>query len=171
MKYTTAFLAILLLTHFSCNKKNKTYNLEASQSKEIFLSEVASNIEYIPLSSDIKMKKIRSMRVDSSYFWIGTGKALLQFDRKGNFLEQIGKRGKGRGEYILGSKFTISEKQQRVYILNSFSILVYSYKGNFIKKIDLRHLEERMNTIEIDNNRIILTQLCANGYPNINGVS
>lgn len=59
--------------------------------------------------------------------------SLYVFNRKGDFLTKIGRKGKGPGEFTFPFDFTIDENRKLVYILdNGYRLLLYSYNGDYI---------------------------------------
>ena len=79
---------------------------------ELKLSQIADSIRYIPLSNDFILKDIESMKVDDEgnfYIISSDENGVYKFDRKGNFICQISKKGQGPGEYISLSDCDIHE--------------------------------------------------------------
>lgn len=106
--------------------------------KTVYLSQVASNIEYIQLETneDCLIKpEARFFFVDSLIFVTNTDH-ILKFSNKGKFLKKIGAPGRGPGE-IQSGIFDISFiPNKRLIIVQSLnSLLYYSFDGRFIKSI------------------------------------
>lgn len=60
-------------------------------------------------------------------------KVLLKFDENGKFIKQIGKNGKGPGEYLLPLEFEIVNRQILVWEDRASKIIYYDLEGNHIK--------------------------------------
>ncbi len=61
---------------------------------------------------------------------------LYQFNSNGKFIKEIGKKGRGPGEYIQMAGFDIDENDN-IYIIDMVKVLMYNSNGKFIKCIDL----------------------------------
>ena len=124
--------------------------------KEIGLSEIAEEITYIPLSNDVLFGSIVSVELTDSMILIAPAlKGLFVYDYNGNFINQIGKQGRGPGEYKYANKFTFDRNKEIVYVLDGVRhiLLKYSFKGDFIETIELK----------IDGNKVQSEILFSNG--------
>jgi hypothetical protein len=105
--------------------------------KSVSLSDVGKQIEYIPLETNAKslINRISKIEFSKNYIFISDFYRLTQFDRKGNFIRQVGSNGKGPGEYLYVLKFYIDEKSERVYIIAAFinTVLEFDFYGTFIR--------------------------------------
>jgi hypothetical protein len=133
-KYLSILLGAILI--FSCNNsKNhnradkKAFNSidllylidiekNLSETKSIPLSSIGKQLEYIPLETNpnCMIERIEHINFSEDFMFIADYNKVLQFDRKGKFLRQIGANGRGPGEYsgVLG--FCIDEKNRKVFI-------------------------------------------------------
>ncbi len=110
--------------------------------KSLPLSDVAERIEFISLELTDKslVGEIDGMYVSEHHIWIGQNHdgRILRFSREGKFLNSVGKKGQGPGEYVLlkpYSPFLINEKRKEVYAITSFQgVLVYDFDGTFKRK-------------------------------------
>ena len=142
---------------FGCNGKinqdektqsdNSFYTIDfpamLEKKREVFLSEIANNIEYIPLESSngCVLGSIRDTKFSNEYIFIkayGTPR-LIQFDRNGSFIRYIGKIGNGPEEYNGIREFSIDEERRLIYIQSNWvrNILMYSFDGNYVKTIKI----------------------------------
>lgn len=130
-----------------------------NQDDHMFLGEVASSVSYIPLQTDsiCNIKRIRNPWKDVQFcknrIFINNNKEqLFCFDMKGNFLYQIGRQGRGPGEFIKIDGFTILEKQEVVIILNAArqQLLFYDFESDFIKEITVNNWPLQISAL--DNN-------------------
>jgi hypothetical protein len=103
--------------------------------KSVSLSALGKEIEYIPLETNAKslIRRIVGIAFSKNYIFISDFDRLTQFDRKGNFIRQVGSNGRGPGEYISVNSFWIDEKSERVYIMgwSIYSILEFDFNGTF----------------------------------------
>lgn len=115
------------------------FNLERDfyKKKTVQLSSIGKELEYIPLetTSESVLKRINHIEFSNSFIFISDFQRLLQFDRKGKFIRQIGTSGRGPGEYIKVTTFCIDEKKDRIYIIawGAKSVLEFDFQGNFIR--------------------------------------
>lgn len=148
------FVSILLLVFIiSCQKKETTINTYVkeidisdafSKDNKIYLSNLTNKINYIQLQTDSNcfINRINRPWEDVKFsvkrIFINDNKeSLLCFDYEGNFITQIGKKGKGPGEFLRIDNFTIIEKQKLVLLFDAASqkLLFYDYDNNFIKNV------------------------------------
>lgn len=96
------------------------------------------DIEYIPLENNPKslIKLIYKMEIDDSCFLINDTYKLMKFTGGGRYITQIGRMGKGMGEYKFCSDFSV-DNRNCVYILSVHEdkIYIYSPDGKFLKTI------------------------------------
>jgi len=119
----------------------KPYVMDLSNSinniVEIPVSTIAKEIEYIPLETRTEslLDEVVKVTLADSFIFVSDVKKLLQFDRQGRFIRQIGSIGRGPGEYISVSDFSVDNRKEVVYIYstNSDNMLIFNFKGNFIK--------------------------------------
>lgn len=133
---------ILLLAGFlgiiSCgNTKEKTENtgysniIELSDAisdlKTVKLSEIADSISYIPLSNDIMIGNRVLFNASDKYLYAGAS----VFDWDGNYLFEIGSRGRGPGEALyIGNVIDIDTAFYSV----ADKMIAYNDKGVFAKR-------------------------------------
>ncbi|BDD11063.1 hypothetical protein FUAX_34950 [Fulvitalea axinellae] len=100
------------------------------------ITEIAENVEVIPLETadSCMVGKWMQAKVTPDYLFVASARTkLFQFDRKGKFLRQIGKPGKGPGEYgNRFSDFAVSPKDEMVYMLSRKKVMAYSFDGAFM---------------------------------------
>lgn len=111
--------------------------------REVLISEIADNIEYIFLEStnESVLGSIRDAKFSKDYIFIeayGTPR-LIQFDRNGSFIRYIGRIGNGPAEYNGMREFSIDEERRLIYIQSNWvrNILVYSFEGKYVKTIKI----------------------------------
>lgn len=78
---------------------------------------------------------------DDYIFVQSADERLLMYDKNGEFIRQIGFKGRGRGEYTSLQDFDILPGKEEIYLseLMSDNILVYSFRGEFLRKISLQN--------------------------------
>lgn len=107
------------------------------------LSSFAEDIEIIKLDGrDTALVTQCGVTVSDNYILIHSGyppTAFKLFDRKGNYLTNIGAVGQGPGEYRFVYDAQIDEKNNRVYLMpwQSDKLLVYDLQGNMLEPVPL----------------------------------
>jgi hypothetical protein len=118
------------------NVKDNIKNIQ-----EVRLSTLGSNISYIPLqtSPDCLIQELRKIEINESYIFVSEYSRLLQFDRKGNFIRQIGSAGRGPGEYTVVFDFCIDDQKKEIFIISHspYRLLKFDYEGVFKKSVNL----------------------------------
>ena len=116
--------------------------LDINADQELRLSEIADTVEVIPLEqtydSDIALVE-RIIPYKGHYYILNTlsfnNGQLLVFDKDGNFVRKIDKRGGGPGEYVDLQDIAIDEKNDElVFMAQPKGFYRYDLEGNFISK-------------------------------------
>jgi len=99
------------------------------------LSSLGSTIEFIPLetTSESLINEIRDIELTDSYIFLSEIDRLLQFDKYGKFIRQIGSYGRGPQEYLSVIDFCIDKQDNEVHILSPDKRMVFGMDGHFIK--------------------------------------
>lgn len=117
--------------------KNKDY-----EEKKFTILQDIGKVEYIKLETNdsclirASYKLIRVHLTDQDIF-LSTGDNVLRFDRKGKFINSIGKKGPGPWEIVSLFDFFIDETKQEVHILEGTTQYLknYNFNGSFKNKI------------------------------------
>ena len=126
---------------------------------ECKVSEYALSIDYIPLETtdDCLIGDEFSLIVASQDIFVHhfLEKKIYRFDKTGKFLNPIGKRGQGPGEYNDVFGIYADDVSQECFILEPYSnrINVYDYNGMFKRTINVKSAPNRM--IKFDDNYIL----------------
>lgn len=105
------------------------------------LSAIAGEIKYVPLETRDECLLSEELQIQCvpGYIFVGDQKTqtFYRFGADGKFLNRIGGRGNGPGEYPGAMFFYADEKDERFYVVSApaRSLYQYSYDGRFIKKI------------------------------------
>ena len=97
---------------------------------EFRLSEIAYDIEYIKLEATPESLiggGLRNHIVTDDYIFIYEQRRLLQFDRTGKFVKQIGREGRGPGEVLLARNFAMDKENNIIYMLANFKNEILKY--------------------------------------------
>jgi hypothetical protein len=106
--------------------------------EEVKLSSLASEIQYVPLetSPSCLISEVKSLKIFKDNIFILDKKAVYKFDIKGNFIQQIGRHGKGPGEYGSVFRFTVVEESNELvlYCYPSSKYSVYDTETGMFKR-------------------------------------
>ena len=146
MKYYIFILFIYIMIP-GYSQKNKTidlYEAIAKPEKVILLSDIASDIRYIPLETtsdaligggyDISFSEdaiIASSSANTSFY---------HFDKEGKYKNKIGQKGQGPGEYNLGLFYFLDFNKRHFYTHDWNATYCYTYEGEFVQKIETPNL-------------------------------
>jgi hypothetical protein len=157
MKRKLSIILIILVIFSSCSNKRKSEIIlqqpdfpikidlvkAIDNPKDIKLSDIADSIAYIPLEyvKDNPVGVILDFKYFSNNIFIevgGSDGGFLRFDGKGKFLNKVGTKGRGPGEYPPGSSFSVIDNPERFYILCNFvprRLLEFDYNGNLLTEV------------------------------------
>lgn len=146
MKYYVfiIFSCIIMSVYGQKNNPINLYDAINKSEKVIHLSELASDIQYIPLETTT------DALIGGGYDITFTGDAIIassitdnsfyHFDKQGKYKNKIGKKGQGPGEYNLGLFYFLDFNKRLFYTHDWNDTYCYSYEGEFIKKIKTPNL-------------------------------
>jgi hypothetical protein len=172
MKKLLLFL-ILIVALFSGYSMRKIDNLgvidllSQPSDKLTKLSEIASDVEYIPLqtSENSLISYIHDLKTDSTRFYIYILTKILCFDKKGKFLYELDNTGRGPEEYIYINDWDISPENNLLLIYANRKILLYNNTGNsfvFIKSLNFNEILSKADFIP-GQNAILLSFFSPSG--------
>lgn len=112
-----------------------TFDIPNEGESEYQLSELSTSVEYIALETNEEsfLRLIQDVKFykDKIYVVDFPGKILV-FDRKGKFLNQLGKTGEGPGEFFNISSLVIDEESETVYIASGRRLISYTLDNEYI---------------------------------------
>jgi hypothetical protein len=105
------------------------------EENEFSLSEIADDIVYIPLDNGFPLGYSADfVFTDTAIYFRSYDIGILVYDRKGRFIRKIGSIGRGPGEYVGYTNFTVDHETGTIYNLDIGNIIkVYSSDGQFIR--------------------------------------
>ena len=96
-----AYSLLLGLITFSCSSIDNSLieiNPEKFTENKITLSDIADDIDYIPLDNSTAIGLIYSYKMTNNSIYLSAKDiGILEFDREGKLVEKIGKPGRGPG--------------------------------------------------------------------------
>ena len=105
--------------------------------KKIKLSDIAEELEYIQLDTVRIVNPRWQIKITDKYIFVAARDELLKYDRKGKFIQTIGSKGQGPGEFASCTNITLDVKGERIFIKDWSQILVYSFDGKFLNKMEI----------------------------------
>ncbi len=169
-------LLISLILICCCCKRNaytsiqlgETIDLSTSlESYEILpLSSIASGIDYVILENSPEAYFKESSNPFNNFYkiygntiFITDGEKLISFDLAGRFVRQYGALGRGPGEFIEISDFTVNSETKEVLILSAGlrKVFIYDLGGEHIRNIDL---DFDPFSMRLFGDRLVFTALC-----------
>lgn len=151
-------LVLILATSLSCKEKTKKetssfYTIPfadiVKNKMEVKLSEFVTDVKVIQLENtpEAMLGNVENIEFTKDYifikFWMHP---ILQFSREGKFIRDVGKKGKGPGEYNACMKMSIDEKNERIFIQTvELNVMIFNFDGEYIKTIKFPALESMMN--------------------------
>ncbi len=133
---------LLIVTCFTmCTKKSQTNGaifVDMDRPEKVSLFDYFRSIELIPLetSSDVLIKGIYKMVIhqDRYYALDPIQRIIFVFDKMGNFLFKIDKKGQADGEYSHIQDFNFNPFSGNLEILEAYGrVLIYDLSGNYIE--------------------------------------
>ncbi len=149
MNLKCASLVILIVLMTSCSSPNRNPEeltvLDLSQDlsikSEMTLSQIADDINYTKLESKpgCFIERIHQYSISKNYILIYERKQsqVLLFNRKGEFLRNISRSGKGPGEFFYPYDVRISRNGMFILIHFTNKVLRYGFDGKFIGETTL----------------------------------
>lgn len=146
-------LSCLLLACSSNNNNNKQVEIQSIDSLSVInlsenvmsvssyaLSEAVEKVDIVELevSDESLLGEIRQLEVSSNDIWVTSYKdeLIYRFNHEGKFLNKVGKKGQGAGEYVNLWNFAVDDENKQIYVLTaSMGVFLYDYAGNFIRKV------------------------------------
>lgn len=126
---------------------------------EIMLSELIDDISFIPLDTSILIDNINIVIPDHHTYYLNSRTGILAFDRSGKLISQLGRFGRGPGEYIFARNFCIDEKSGSLYnhADRTKTIQVFSRTGKFLRSFTLNEYPGSfINSINFFNNNLFI---------------
>lgn len=169
-----ATIVLLSLTLCSCKSEQTssivTLDVLTPDAPELKnLSEIASDIQYIPLETTPKalMRFLMNLKATEDKYYFNTILELLCFDKNGKFLYKLDSQGRGPEEYTYLSDYDLLPEKNLVIVLASVSgkLLFYNETDSgfkYLRKLDVKVHPHYCDFIP-DQENILLTYTTADG--------
>jgi len=152
MKLKPAFqgLFAILLIIASCNPETKEIpqqietiiiDISSKELDSVLLSSMVEDIEYIKLEAtpDSYITFCEETEIGEKYIVVLRKQSIYVFNRKGKYLNRIGRKGKGPGEYTFPRLLRLSKDEKYLFFHDSprRKILQYELDGTFISETEI----------------------------------
>lgn len=145
--------------------KNKNY-----EERRITLLQDIGKIEYIKLETTansllLGKNRLLGLYLTNENIFLSTGDNVLRFNKKGTFLNSIGKKGNGPGEISRVVDFLLDQENKEIIIWDGGTrkLITYDYEGNIKNSISLQEYCDDLGTI--CGNQILCTTYIPNSRP------
>ncbi|MBN2814057.1 MAG: 6-bladed beta-propeller [Bacteroidales bacterium] len=146
MKFFTLFTLILVLT--ACIKHREANILvvdtQAKVVKPANLSDIFQKGSLVKLDAGdtCLISTVGQINTTKDFIFVRENKRLLQFDKSGRLIKQIGSHGRGPGQYNIINHMAIDSLSERIFI-SSRKLLCYDFDGIYKRSLDIIEGEDR----------------------------
>jgi hypothetical protein len=116
--------------------KSVFIDLPKTGENRLNVSEFADTIMYVPLETNSKsfLRGIVQLQLTDQYLFINGFDRLFMFSKDGKFIRQIGRNGKGPGEYANIFGFAVNKDTIFITSTGKQSVIKYTVKGDFVEE-------------------------------------
>ena len=155
------FLLISLILSSCTSADSEFYEFDprAIGDDQVFLSDIASDIKYIPLDNSIPVNRFIDIAFGSNDIIISSADiGLLRYDLAGKLLNRIGSIGRGPSEYTFYMYFGRDNRTGNVYNLSdrNKTIKVFSKEGHLVRDFKLNEVATPISAIIFFNSNIFI---------------
>ena len=149
------------------------YPIEIDVSKDypmepMSLQEVFGGMEYVALETtpECLIEGIENPAVtDNDIFVLTRRKSLFRFGRDGKFLNQIGREGRGPGEYLSATSFCVNNRTREVFIYDVLgkNMLVYDFDGRHKRTLPMPRSTIIEDMVAITDSTLLVSNSTSDG--------
>ncbi len=104
------------------------------------LSDIADDVEYVLLKTrngkqEQFIRAAEHLFLCKDYIFVQEADNIIQYDRQGNLIRTIGRKGGGPGEYNWVYTMVVDDTMKRIFIKTSGKINEYDFEGKFVRDI------------------------------------
>lgn len=102
----------------------------------LMLSEIADTLEYLELKTpeDVVIANILHLVPSDDFLLVQARDGVFKFSWEGEYLQRIGRRGQGPGEYSLVFDVEVDPVRKEIILADSGKVLFYDFDGNFLRQ-------------------------------------
>jgi len=166
------YVGFILFLIVACNQSKKEFgdiiDIDPffKTNKELQLSEIAHNVSYVRLETNPQsiIGRVRKIVLFEEMFFIQdrSTNSVLIFDASGIYISKIEQRGRGPGEFLQISDFTVLPVDSTIFIVDNLQrkVLKYDLAGIFLKEIRLQATATKISSL---NDSLVAVQF---NFPN-----
>ena len=136
------FITFLVCILHACDIKDEVSDIRViditnlHKMQKIFLSDFADSIWYVPLESgpDHLLANIMFMDISERHILVSDTKACYLFNTGGKFIRQIGKHGRGPGEYSIINNLALINDRIYLHDILTSDLIEYDLDGQFLNR-------------------------------------
>ncbi len=177
MKIRIGYVFALIIGFVSCSKKSDKLpaipfdDISAISLKyKIPLDSVVERTEIIRFTTDTSLiiGNISEVVESENNLFVIADNKILEFTKSGEFIQQIGKQGKGPGEYLSPQTLDVDKVDQQIYVMDYFGrkMLRYNFDGSFYDKFDLPE-NFNINGFSLYQGKILYTSVANSVIPEL----
>ncbi len=148
------YLLIILITIWSCKQMGdysiQIIKIDTQKSDSVSLSNIVSYVDKIILEANDSslITRINEIETTNDYIFINdAGNRILQFDYSGMFVKQIGKQGRGPGEYNTIYNIASDSITKILFIDTYKKILCFDFSGRLLTVIKQESMPEFITVV------------------------
>lgn len=138
------FVALIVLCFCSCNSSNdngRYIDMTSFIGEEVSndIDDIGMTMQFIPLETNDSLLLYGNSIIkymDADHIIIESGRSLYMFDGDGRFLNRIGRRGQGPGEYISPGRVSYDPISKHLYLFTNKYLQEWSLDGQYIKTVE-----------------------------------
>ena len=139
-------------------KRNQMKKLDTTMI--LCLSQIADDVEYVLLKASNGKQEVfigqgfLNLFICKDYIFVQMTSNIIQYDRQGNLIRTIGRKGGGPGEYVWVNNMVVDDQAKRILITDtSGKINEYDFEGHFVRDFKTPY---KGKLVSLDGGRIAL---------------
>lgn len=161
------FIVVAVMLLLACQRNDSgvlSISIDVSNNTQVCLSEIAEKVERVELETTDKslIRDIRHVEMINNQYFVRHGALdeVLMFDGNGQFVKQVGRIGRGPGEYTGVLQIAVDMENQRLLLNTREGIMVFDDTGAFVQNVQLDGLLGSPTSIFVHNKQLY----CANRF-------
>jgi len=140
------------------------YNQILDNPQQFGISDLNADVEYIKLETNENclLHTYAQFFFTRDYIFVNNVRYILQFDRNGKFIKQIGQQGRGPGEIGLIRILSVLDEEQLLVVQTNWARKLYffNYDGEFVEN---RKADDVSKIVALPGERLLLLDGCYMG--------
>ena len=121
--------------------------------RQIPMSELIEEVEYIPLETarNCLIDGYKHVIVTDTRVFVGDYAQCYAFSREGKFISDVGRPGRGPGEWIYFLGMSVDEENEIIYLDAYEKILEYTWDGKFVRDFEKPKFQRETGVMFVSN--------------------